>query len=195
LETREVNFPRSVLTKEGFVMRRSFSIAILFLVFSFFTLPVVAQTEDGVTPAVEGVCNGLKAPGVSKGLYGLCIAYCEAEASSESVLRNYNRRRSSTDPEMPCLEVVVACPCWDTDALAAAEQPFSCVANPGGDNGSQYFDGSLFFIAPGESGAHGCVSFVGGVFSEVTELTDEQTESCLGSLAASQAIDFPDGCN
>lgn len=134
-------------------MRHHVLLISFFLVTSFFGLPAMAQTADGVTPAVEGVCDDLKNPGVSKGLYGLCVAYCEAEASSEAVLRNYNRKKSETDPEMPCLEVVVQCPCWDTDTLAAAEGPSSCVASVGGVNSSEYvdlntFNFSSFFLFP-----------------------------------------------
>jgi len=171
----------------------------LFLVSSFFALPAVAQTADGVTPAIEGVCDSLKNPGVTKGLYGLCVAYCEAEASSEAVLRNYDRKRKETDPEMPCLEVVVPCPCWDTDTLAAAEGPSSCVSSVGGINSSEYFDSSTFafsafYLFPSTEPAFGCLSFAGGVGKDDQELTPEETASCLASLSASQAIDFPDGC-
>lgn len=174
-------------------------IASLLLVSTFYALPAVAQTADGVTPAIEGVCDSLKNPGVTKGLYGLCVAYCEAEASSEAVLRNYDRKKKETDPEMPCLEIVVQCPCWDTDSLAAAEGPSKCVASEGGVNSSEYvdlntFNFSSFFLFPSTGTAFGCLSFAGGVGKDDQELTPEETESCLASLRASQAIDFPDGC-
>ena len=40
--------------------------------------PVVihAQTPDGLPPANEGVCDSLQM--AKPGLYGLCVAYCEA---------------------------------------------------------------------------------------------------------------------
>ena len=36
-----------------------------------------AQTPDGETPANEGVCDELI--GLTPGLYGLCVAFCEAQ--------------------------------------------------------------------------------------------------------------------
>jgi len=191
---------RSKCAKEGIAMRHHILITSLFLVSSFFALPALAQTADGITPAIEGVCDDLKNPGVTKGLYGLCVAYCEAEASSEAVLRNYDRKKQESDPEMPCLEVVVPCPCWDTDTLAAAEGPSACVASEGGINSSEYFDlttfaFSGFYLFPNnELTAFGCLSFAGGVGKDDLELTPEETASCLASLSASQAIDFPGGC-
>ena len=86
---------------------------------------VMAQTPDGETPANEGVCNVLQAPGVSPGLYGLCVAYCEAqdldsfdkEPANTKILDNYNKRKQATDPSMPCVKV--PCPCWSADEMAS----------------------------------------------------------------------------
>lgn len=108
-----------------------------------------AKTPDGVTPAKEDVCDGLKGRG---NLYGLCVAYCEAHDSdmatsnsragrgssvrAERLLANYVKSRQSVDPELPpCLTVtssppapdpipvpppvVQTCPCW-TPAQADA---------------------------------------------------------------------------
>ena len=38
---------------------------------------VLATTPDGDTPAVQSVCDVLQ--GGTAGLYGLCVAYCEAQ--------------------------------------------------------------------------------------------------------------------
>jgi len=43
------------------------------------TPPAMDQTPDGETPANEGVCDALQADGTTKGLYGLCVAFCEAQ--------------------------------------------------------------------------------------------------------------------
>lgn len=111
----------------------------------------IAQTRDGVTPAEESVCDALKADGVTKGLYGLCVAYCEAEAHSENVLENYNRKRAEDDPEMPCVEPPTAsCPCWTAEMLQAARDsgiaPFCAFGV--GDNGDRdeaiYLDVNVF---------------------------------------------------
>lgn len=86
--------------------------------------PVVAETPDGTTPANEGVCDGLKTT-ATPGLYGLCVAYCEAqdldvtgkEPPNTKILENYNKRKQAGDPDMPCVKV--PCPCW-TDAELAS---------------------------------------------------------------------------
>jgi hypothetical protein len=87
--------------------------------------PVIAETPDGSTPANEGVCDQLKTSG-SPGLYGLCVAYCEAqdldivgdkETPNNKILANYRKKMQSGDPDMPCLKV--PCPCWSEAELAA----------------------------------------------------------------------------
>lgn len=83
----------------------------------------MAQTPDGETPANEGVCDVLQAPGVSPGLSGLCVAYCEAqdldsidkEPPSTKILANYNKRKQACDPAMPCIKV--PCPCWTAEEM------------------------------------------------------------------------------
>ena len=84
-----------------------------------------AQTPDGETPAEESVCDDLvyRTPG----LYGLCVAFCEAHdympdwknvddpfakctPSSPAVLAAYRRKIEPGDPDMPCLRT--PCPCW-----------------------------------------------------------------------------------
>jgi hypothetical protein len=91
-----------------------------------------AQTPDGQTPANEGVCDVLQ--GHTPGLYGLCVAFCEAQdyadismpiteeellalkaaMPSGKILDNYNKRKKETDPPMPCIKVEEPCPCWDS---------------------------------------------------------------------------------
>ena len=76
-------------------------------------LGALAQTPDGQTPAEETICSPLQDDGVTKGLYGLCVAFCEAQditneevpiseeelAQLESttpsgrILANYNKKR------------------------------------------------------------------------------------------------------
>jgi hypothetical protein len=100
----------------------------------------LATTPDGETPANEGVCDTLKADGVTKGLYGLCVAYCEAqdlndmnkEPPSTRILANYNKKKTETDPDMPCLEPPPNCPCWTPaeldsifmDGISVGSDPF-----------------------------------------------------------------------
>lgn len=84
----------------------------------------IASTADGETPANEGVCNVLQ--GMTPGLYGLCVAYCEAQdldmvgdkpVPNSRILANYRKKMQAGDPDMPCLQV--PCPCWDAEELAA----------------------------------------------------------------------------
>jgi hypothetical protein len=91
---------------------------------------ITAQTRDAETPANEGVCDDLVY--ATPGLYGLCVAFCEAQdcepdftvadpfenctPSSPKLLDIYNRKKTVTDPEMPCVQPT-ACPCWTPGEL------------------------------------------------------------------------------
>lgn len=101
---------------------------------------VIASTPDGETPANEGVCDGLKADGITPSLYGLCVAYCEAqdldtfdkEPPSTKILDNYNKRKATTDPDMPCIQV--PCPCWsdaELGSITADDMAAACPRSPG----------------------------------------------------------------
>ena len=90
-----------------------------------------AVTPDGLPPANEGVCDSLI--GGTPGLYGLCVAFCEAQDQADlsapitqeelnalensrpsgRILANYNKRKQDVDPDMPCIKVEEPCPCWD----------------------------------------------------------------------------------
>jgi hypothetical protein len=103
----------------------SVKLASLFLVAGLVAAaPVVAETPDGTTPANEGACDGLKT-NATPALYGLCVAYCEAQdlditdkdPPNTKILQNYRNRMQPGDPDMPCVKV--PCPCW-TDAELAS---------------------------------------------------------------------------
>jgi hypothetical protein len=113
---------------------------------------VVASTPDGETPANEGVCDALKVDGITKGLYGLCVAYCEAqdldqvekEPPSTKILENYNKKKTASDPDMPC--VASPCPCWTSEQLASITADgiaASCLPGTGSlriiDNGDLHY--------------------------------------------------------
>lgn len=105
----------------------------------FVTGSLNASTPDGSTPANEGVCDVLR--GGTPGLYGLCVAYCEAqdldlvgdkETPNNKILGNYRKKMQAGDPDMPCVKV--PCPCWTDAELAAitnsssAGDSISCVS-------------------------------------------------------------------
>lgn len=114
----------------------------LFISLSIIGLPALAQTPDGMTPANEGVCDILQADGTTKGLYGLCVAFCEAQdhtssatpiseadydalaaaAPSGKLLSVYNKKKQSNDPGMPCIVYEEeGCPCWSADEFASID--------------------------------------------------------------------------
>ena len=82
-----------------------------------------AAIADELRPANEGVCDSLQ--GSTPGLYGLCVAYCEAqdlddidkEPPSSKILANYRRKMKKGDQDMPCIQA--SCPCFSSDELTA----------------------------------------------------------------------------
>ena len=110
--------------------------SLLFLSLSVFGPLAAAATPDDAPPANESVCDQLI--GGTPGLYGLCVAFCEAQdcqatydeatgvlefdpackASDPALLARYNRRKGPTDPNMPCVTVSSNdCQCWTGDEL------------------------------------------------------------------------------
>jgi len=106
-------------------------------------LPVLsaAETTDGLTPAEETICDPLKQDGVTKGLYGLCVAFCEAQdwaselstmtpeeveamefdSPSGRILANYNKKKQESDPGMPCIVIAPPCPCFSQEELQSID--------------------------------------------------------------------------
>lgn len=97
---------------------------------------VQAQTPDGTTPAEEAVCDVLH--DATPGLYGLCVAYCEAQdcdsvgqalsgqcqTPNPVLLDLFERKRRSGDPAMPCVSVSTPpppCRCFGYEDLAALD--------------------------------------------------------------------------
>jgi hypothetical protein len=90
----------------------------------------MGQTPDGETPSNEGICDQLMS--ATPGLYGLCVAYCEAldcesvdgtqlfeckDIPSGKILEKYNARKQPGDPDMPCIVVTGSCACWESHEL------------------------------------------------------------------------------
>ena len=111
----------------------------------------IASTPDGETPANEGVCDVLH--GGTPGLYGLCVAYCEAQdldvvgdkpIPNSRILANYRKKMKAGDPDMPCLQA--PCPCWDAADLAEITATGSAICNIGNNTAlimSQSTSGSI----------------------------------------------------
>ncbi|HSD83108.1 MAG TPA: hypothetical protein VLG46_04590, partial [Anaerolineae bacterium] len=103
-------------------------------------------TPDGETPANEGVCDVLK--GGTPGLYGLCVAYCEAQdldsfdkdPPNTNILANYRKKMQAGDPDMPCVKV--PCPCWSDADLATITGDHMAAACPASTGKLQIIDNS-----------------------------------------------------
>lgn len=124
---------------------------------------VHATTPDGETPANEGVCDALH--GGTPGLYGLCVAYCEAQdldsfdknPPNARILANYNKKKLAGDPDMPCIQV--PCPCWSDAELASISADGMAAACPRTDTKSQIIDNAArtkFAEADIKAGAERC---------------------------------------
>ena len=98
-----------------------FTLLVAAIAMMFFNGVLFAQTPDNETPADEEICNGLV--DATPGLYGLCVAYCEAQdcdaldggsGSCTKTLEKYNAKMDlSIDPPMPCVQPdEVLCPCF-----------------------------------------------------------------------------------
>lgn len=100
----------------------AFLIAILVALSGSGTQAVAAGTPDGTTPANEGVCDPLV--NNTPGLYGLCVAYCEAQdldvfekdPPARQILDNYRKKMRAGDPDMPCVQPA-PCPCWTEEEI------------------------------------------------------------------------------
>lgn len=104
---------------------RLFRCCLVALLMLLYALPAPARSPHGALHAKERICNSLKARGVTRGLHGLCVSYCQAHDSdvagksaqarshgkhfrrgwsrrSNHILAHYNRLKKRGDPEMPC---------------------------------------------------------------------------------------------
>lgn len=175
-------------------------ISLFVLLFSFivvFSMPLSAAGANPSTPPPkDGVCSSLKAKGITKGLFGLCVAYCEAGANSERVLDNYNRKKEASDPAMPCLAVTeptLSCACWHTltaKQIGAGMAPSSCTLDSTADVLS-YEDGlgGLEFLFA-STGACSHYSSATGDSTDVQTLTQVQEDECRLEILDLAARDF-----
>jgi len=98
-----------------------------------------SSSFDGQFDRTDRVCDAVS--GKTRGLHGLCVAYCEAKgvdslftkyqfrpseakkaaSDKQSILKRYNAKKRAIDPPMPCLPheeaTVASCPCWSGEVL------------------------------------------------------------------------------
>ncbi len=178
-------------------------ISLFVLIFSFiaiFSMPLAAAgTTVGAAPATEGVCDGLKAPGITKALFGLCVAYCEAGANSERVLDNYNRQRTGSDPAMPCLEVkadTLDCACWNTltmEDIGVGQDPALCALNPSDPLSDLiFYQGStdVEFLSASDGACMHYNSASTPALVDMQGLSPEQESQCRSEILDLAARDF-----
>ena len=152
-----------------------------------------AQTSDETTPGLESVCDPLI--GGTPALYGLCIAYCEAQdldtidlsqpdpwksAPSRAILDSYRSRMQPGDPDMPCLQQP-GCPCWTEDELANAYPTtlasFQCTTDDGTITNVSY---ATIFNSPTDSSfQQRCQPYAfGPPIAWAAEFADDDIRSC-----------------
>lgn len=142
----------------------------------------LAQTPDGMPPALETVCDT-----ETGAAFGWCNAYCEAmdcelandgdpltepNASANACGKVRSKFQQSTGRDVPCEQT---CPCNDpevsssfVDFLAGELQVDSCFTEP--FLGIE--DGVVVFQAQGEGPAALSVSLFGGWFCGLTNVED-----------------------
>ena len=126
--------PREVLATSTERIRSNALILSLLALVALAPVTLWAQTRDGATPAEEEVCDALS--DATPGLYGLCVAYCEAQdcdsvdlaisgqcrAPNQRLLDHYEKKRQSEDPPMPCLTPAPdPCPCFSREDLSTVQ--------------------------------------------------------------------------
>lgn len=162
-------------------------------------------------PSAGGVCDELK--GNTPGLYGLCVAYCEAQdlgdpevtagkQSAFSLLAAYERKRGPEDPDMPCLAQQLPpppdaeCPCWNSQALMdGLPSPTSCFS------GAEYMNVFQETASGGKSadlafpvvflGRFCSVNYDVSAYDKkpfVTELDDAAVEGCRSLLGYHMSV-------
>jgi len=161
-----------------------------------FAPPLLASTPDGEKPAVESVCDDLQ--GGTPGLYGLCIAYCEAQdlndidftdlekskkaAPKRKILENYRKKMNPGDTDMPCL--AAPCPCWDESELPRVTDNVagtSCTDENGPGNhilltvDDEGFPDDVFAVA-------GTFCFNQKSYTSGLNVTADEAASCVGQI-------------
>lgn len=172
----------------------SFYLVSIFLIALFSTSIHAGQSE---------LCEPLKADGVTKGLYGLCVAYHASGAGNQVVLDNYNRKKTPSDPVMPGTEPeeeTLLCRCWNTltaEDIGTTEglAPSACVLSTDADLISyDNFDdpentlSEFLFVSAGYCSYSNSVT--GANDPPIEDLTDEEEDQCRVEVLGLAERDF-----
>lgn len=174
---------------------------------TLFSVVSIAQPSKEETPANESVCDGLI--GQAPGLYGLCVAFCEAQSckatynhtsgeimldekckpSSPRILANFNKLAGDGGPTMPCVQVeATECPCWsetELDYIADGGTAGCFATSLFGPDSSAYGKIDFALTSPELSGSEGTCYYVENTPSAITRyqtITDVQFNTCRKSI-------------
>ena len=117
------------------LLRRSVLAGVCLTLFAGFAMAQAPNWNN----ANDGICDPLL--GGTPGLYGLCVAFCEAHncvpdytaadpfadcgPSDFHLLNLYTDRQQPGDPDMPCVNFVGGCPCFTQEEIDAIPTPYS----------------------------------------------------------------------
>ena len=147
-----------------------------------------AQTPDDATPATEDVCDVLL--GGTPGLYGLCVAYCEAHdadssaedsTASSRILEKYRARMAPGDLDMPCLTPCAEDKCWTYSELASINVAFCDDDDTDGIITLNGTNTDLTYAQTVNTGR--CTMYIDGVeIYDNTSLDSTQVEACTAQI-------------
>lgn len=185
---------------------RKFSLFIfsICLITLFSTTVYANKPADSEDPSEQDICAPLKEDGVTKGLYGLCIAY--QASGNQSVLDNYNKKKGPSDPQMPGTgdepTILLSCACWNTltiDEIGADQEnvpPSACFLGPSFDLISyENLDNPEATVSEILAATYGYCSYYNSstqVSVENGSLTPEQEAECRLEILDLAVRDFGD---
>jgi hypothetical protein len=165
-------------------MRKIISLGLLALSLGFFSSSLLAgNVED---------CEQLKDPSISPGLYGLCIAYWNADSENarERILGNYEKKATGPlDPAMPGLNNNgPVCPCWLNGELDLAGTSFACEVSEGYTH-AEFDLGVLQYTASSSFCLFSNFGSDPTVFNYL-QTTPEESEACIDDMIDLIAANF-----
>ena len=180
--------------------------------FTFFLVPVILLILMAV-PAFAGdksICTPFKKgePNYLPGLYGLCVAYQNAdEDGKQDIFKNWQKKVGEDGlPQLPGFPYpeepgdgdppvdeneIVACPCWSAEHLLAATCQYNLTSSfvDGFFDFAQYDSGNVLFVADATSDVmqpNGSCLYQNAYDPESNALlsvTVEESETCHADVA------------
>lgn len=177
-------------------MRKFITLFMTLVLFGLFSGSALADKVE--------VCEDIKYDPAYKGLYGLCVAYWNAdEQSRPGILENFYKKGGPDGPGMPGLdepEPELVCPCWAEGQIDLGMDPIGCFVS--GDYLGATYDDGLVQYEVGGFGVNSCLyanfttdpttfTLVSQMYGD--EVTEEQIAVCASDLMERIVDDFG-GC-